>query len=305
MKTLIILNPHAGSGRAGKLWHQIEPLLWKELGELVVAVTQNPDEVAQHLEGARMAGLTKVIAIGGDGTNHSLVNALIELNRRHPDAPPMTFGNLPIGTGRDWARALGVPFSPAEAVRWIKHAQPVPLDLGKLSTNIAPDRHFLNIASVGISGVIANRINRLRTRRPWTFHLSTVETLLSYQPPKLRVILDGKVWYDAPAFICAVANGSTFGHGLRIAPNARYNDGLFDVIVVEAMPRLEAVIALNSLYTGAHLKRRDVHEARAATVEIESNGQSLGMELDGEAAHGHHLRFELLPRALSTLGGAV
>src|SRR5947207_6621797 len=98
MTTLIILNPHAGSGRAGKLWTQIEPLLWKELGELVVAITERPQDVAQHLEKARDAGLTRVIAIGGDGTNHALVNELVRLNHRYPGEPPMTFGQLPIGT---------------------------------------------------------------------------------------------------------------------------------------------------------------------------------------------------------------
>src|SRR5689334_10231106 len=89
MKTLIILNPHAGSGRAGRLWSKIEPLLWKELGELVVAVTQRPDEIAPHLESARDAGLTRVIAIGGDGTNHTLINELVRLNERHPGEPLM------------------------------------------------------------------------------------------------------------------------------------------------------------------------------------------------------------------------
>src|SRR5260221_3619784 len=121
-RTLIILNPHAGSGRAGKVWAQIEPLLWKELGELVVAVTQHPKDVAEHLYKARAAGLTRVIAIGGDGTNHVLINELLQLNREDPNGAKMTFGSIPIGTGRDWARALGIPFSPEEAVKWIKSA---------------------------------------------------------------------------------------------------------------------------------------------------------------------------------------
>src|SRR5258706_11072891 len=154
MTTLIILNPHAGSGRAGKLWTEIEPLLWKELGELVVAVTQRPEDVAEHLDKARAAGLTRVIAIGGDGTNHALINALITLNREHPEGPKMTFGNLPLGTGRDWARTLGIPFKPADAVRWIKGAHPAPLDVGQSQIG-SSSQNFLNIASVGISGVIA------------------------------------------------------------------------------------------------------------------------------------------------------
>src|SRR5260370_20037690 len=159
-KTLIILNPHAGSGRAGKLWSKIEPLLWKELGELVVAVTEHPAEVAQHLEKARDAGLTRVIAIGGDGTNHALVNELIRLNRRYPGEPHMTFGSLPIGTGQDWARSMGVPLSPAKAVEWIKNAHPVPIDAGHLHSAEGLDESFLNIASAGIGGVNFARGNR-------------------------------------------------------------------------------------------------------------------------------------------------
>ena len=302
MTTLIILNPHAGSGRAGQLWSQIEPLLWEQLGELVIAVTQRPEEVAVHLDQARAAGLTRVIAIGGDGTNHALVNELARLNRENPEGPHMTFGSLPIGTGRDWARTVGIPFSPAAAVEWIKAAHPVPLDLGQLATE-GQKQHFLNIASAGIGGVIANRVNRMATRRPWTFYKATVETLLSYRPQHMTVRLDGEMWYDGPAYIVAVANGQMFGHGMRIAPNAVYDDGLFDVVLVEGMPRTRILSALNTVYSGTHLKRSDVHSRQARSVEIESREGTLGLELDGESAEGQHLRFDMLPRALSMLAG--
>src|SRR5438270_13408236 len=106
MTSLIILNPHAGSGRAGKLWSQIEPLLWQELGELVVAVTERPEDVAVHHDKARAAGLTQVIAIGGDGTNHVLVNEILRLHRENPGGPPMTFGRVPNGTVPDCALTL-------------------------------------------------------------------------------------------------------------------------------------------------------------------------------------------------------
>jgi diacylglycerol kinase family enzyme len=84
-KTLVILNPYAGSGRAGRVWKELEPLLWEQLGELVVAITQHPEDVAQHLDKAYAVDIRRVIAIGGDGTNHILVNALAALNAQHPD----------------------------------------------------------------------------------------------------------------------------------------------------------------------------------------------------------------------------
>jgi diacylglycerol kinase (ATP) len=304
MPTLIVLNPHAASGRAGKLWSQIEPLLWKELGELVVAVTQRPEDVAVHLDKARAAGLTDVIAIGGDGTNHVLINEILRLNRENPGGPKMTFGSLPIGTGHDWARTLGMPIDPIEAVKWIKSAHPVPLDVGQLSTE-SGTQNFLNVGSVGIGGVVAQRVNQVKKRRPWTFLRATLQTLMTYRPPRMSIRLDGESWYEGPAYIVAVANGQTFGRGMRIAPNAVYNDGLFDVVLIEAMPRMQAVSVLNTVYTGEHLKRHDVHSGRARKVEIDSSDGPVGMELDGETSDGQRMRFEVLAGALNVLANTA
>jgi diacylglycerol kinase (ATP) len=274
-KTLIILNPHAGSGRAGRLWSQIEPLLWHELGDLVVAITQRPNEVAPHLDKARAAGLTKVIAIGGDGTNHAIVNEMVRLNLAQPDAPKMTFGSLPIGTGQDWARSFGIPLDPVKAVAWIKGAHPVPIDIGHISTDVI-DYNFLNIASLGISGEIVRRINMMRRRWPWTFYQKTVEALLWYKTPTISVKLDGEHWYEGKAYALAV-------------------------VLIEGMPRLEAMRALSTIYTGAHLKRSDVHLKQARVVEVESSEGKLPMELDGEQESGGPIRFEVLPGILPIL----
>jgi YegS/Rv2252/BmrU family lipid kinase len=299
-KTLIILNPHAGSGRAGRLWTQIEPILWRELGELVVAITQRPEDVAVHLDKARAAGLTKVIAIGGDGTNHAIVNELVRLNREQPDAPKMTFGCLPIGTGQDWARSFGIPLDPVKAVSWIKGAHPVPFDIGHVSTNVI-DYHFLNIASMGISGEIARRVNMQRRRWPWSFYQKTLEALLWYKTPNITVKLDGKSWYNGKAYVVAVANGTSFGHGMQIAPNADSSDGLFDVVLLEGIPRWKAIPALSTVYSGEHVKRSDVHVGRARVVEVESSDGKLPMELDGEQESGGPVRFEVLPGILPIL----
>src|SRR5215213_9660058 len=181
-KTLIILNPHAGGGRAGRLWREVEPLLWEHLGKLVIAVTERPEEVAQHLDKAQVVGVTRVISIGGDGTNHALINALAELNQRNPMGEPMIYGNLPIGTGQDWARGQGIPYNDLKAAaQWIAHAQAQPTDIGKL-THEGGHEYFLNIASAGLGGEVSKRINRLPERRPWSFMTATIRTLLTHEP---------------------------------------------------------------------------------------------------------------------------
>lgn len=306
-KTLIILNPHAAGGRAGQLWTRIEPLLWERLGELVVAVTERPEDVAPHLDKAYAAGLNRVISVGGDGTNHALVNALVQLNEQHPGGPQMVYGNLPVGTGRDWARSHGIPLNLEAAADWIAGAVPGPVDLGLLhyhaSDQPAATRvlHFLNIASVGLGGEVDARVNRKQVRRPWTFLKATVETLLTYKPGKLRIILDGEVWYEDRALTVVIANGTTFGHGMKIAPDARTDDGLFDVVVVDALSKIEVLAALRKVYDGSHIEHPGVHFNRAKHVQVDAGGP-LAVDVDGEYTHGSQLNFSVRPGLLQMLG---
>ena len=300
MPTLIIVNPHAAGGRALNIWSRIEPLMWETLGDLVVAVTEYPEEVATHLEDALAMGLKRIITVGGDGTNHVIINALADLMQQNPAMSPPILGSLPIGTGRDWARTTGVPLAPLEAVRWLAEARSYPVDLGRL-THQAGSAYFLNIASAGISGEVDRRVNTVRRRRPWTFIVHTVSALLRYRPRRFRVFLDGELWFEDHAFAIAVANGRAFGHGMLVAPNAQVNDGLFDVIAIEGMRVLEALRALPSLYQGTHLKRPDVHQARAADVFIESPDGPLDIDLDGEYTTGQALQFTIQPRLLQML----
>lgn len=299
-KTLIILNPHAGSGRAGKVWKELEPLLWNLLGELVVAITQNTAEVAQHLDKAYASGLTRVISIGGDGTNHALVNALAELNERNPNGPRMVYGNLPIGSGMDWARFKKIPFDLHAAARWIAEAHPEPTDIGLLRYD-GHREHFLNIASVGLSGEVDQRVNRIAKRRPWTFLQSTVASIFSYQPQPMRVTLDNQLWHNGPAYLVTVANGTTFGHGMRIAPNASVKDGLFDVVLVKGVPRVTILSALYRVYGGTHLTHPAVRHAQAKEVKVEGIEGPVSLDLDGEHASGQELTFSVEPGLLSML----
>lgn len=300
MTSLVIVNPHAASGRALRVWSQIESLMWEKLGDLIVAITERTEEVAAHLEEAMNVGVEQVITVGGDGTNHAIINALAVIAQANPGQALPIVGNLPIGTGRDWARTIGTPFVPLEAVHWLAKATPHPVDLGQL-THRQGESYFLNIASAGIGGEVDRRVNAVQQRRPWTFLAQTVFALLRYHPRQITVHVDGDMWYQGQAFLVAVANGRAFGHGMLIAPDAQVDDGLFDVILVEAMGVPTALRALPSLYDGSHLKRADVHHARAREVLIESPGGPLDLDLDGEYNIGESLHFTMQPRLLQML----
>ena len=302
MRTLIIINPHSAGGRSQRIFKKIERRLFDAFGEIMIAVTQRPQELAAHLDTAAKANVSRLITIGGDGTNHAVLNALAERSDLK-----VAFGSIPLGTGRDWSRSLGVPEDPHEAVDWLAHARPVPCDLGKveylnMQTGGKPSTHlFLNIASAGVSGEVDHRVNRARRRSSLTFLRATIATLMKYRPQRVSVLCDGKEFYSGSCYLVAVANGQYFGRGMWIAPKALINDGMFDVVMVEGMPRLRILLALKAVYRGTHLEREDVKHTRAASVRIRSEDGPLKLDFDGEEAVGQDLRFTVMPGAVSIL----
>jgi len=124
--------------------------------------------------------------------------------------------------------------------------------------------------------------------------------MLRYAPEKVSIGLDGASWYDGKAYLLAVANGSTFGRGMLIAPQAKANDGLFDVILVKSMSRPRILLAFEQVYRGAHLTHPKVQHAKAQLVSIHTPAP-LRFELDGETFAGSTLDFAIQPGLLRML----
>ena len=302
IRTLIIINPHSANGNAQRIFKKIEGRLFDAFGELLIAVTRRPQDLAGHLDAAAKAGINRLITLGGDGTNHFVLNALVQRSDLK-----VAFGSIPVGTGHDWSRSLGMPEDPLKAVDWLAHAHPVPCDFGKveylnMQTGGKPSaRVFLNIASAGVSGEVDHRVNRARRRSSLTFLRATIVTLMKYRPQRVSVLCDGKPFYSGPCYLVVVANGQYFGRGMWIAPKALINDGMFDVITVEGMPRLRILLAFKAVYRGKHLERTDVKHTRAASVLVSSQDGPLKLDFDGEEDLGQELRFAVIPGAVNVL----
>lgn len=302
---LVIVNPNAYGSRAGRIFENVRVRLEKSFGELIVVVSRTPSDLSGHIEAAIEAGAERIIACGGDGTNHAVVNSLFSLADERRSR--LTLGSLPVGTGSDWARALGMPLDADSAIDWLTRAHPVACDvglaelLGPQESRLGRQRFFLNIASAGVSGEVDQRVNRARQRSSATFLRATIATLLKYKPQPIRVFCDGQIFYEGPSYLLAVANGRCFGRGMWVAPHALIDDGQFDVILVEGMPRRRILLALKTVYSGTHLSRSYVHSIRAASVQVNSMIGPLSLDFDGEEAQGQSLQFKILPQALKIL----
>ncbi|MCU0511210.1 MAG: diacylglycerol kinase family lipid kinase [Anaerolineae bacterium] len=297
---LVIINPHAAAGAAVQVWHSIEADFQRRFGVPEVVITQSAAEIPGHIAAAAAAGIRQVISVGGDGTNHALINALVHHNQAQPDRM-LTYAALPAGTGQDWARGMGMPLHARAALDWLARAKPRTIDLGHVAYDDQA-RYFLNISSAGISHDVVQRVEKADKRRPWTFFNAAVAAILRYQPEAVTVRLDGEPWYAGRMYIIAIANGSYFGQGMYAAPMARIDDGWLDVLVMAAVSRPRLLATLPTLYNGTHLQNPAVRVARARRIEIDCAAGRLGMDLDGEPAAGQRLVYTVQPARLHILG---
>lgn len=295
--TLFLVNSLAGSGRAGRVWNELRAAV-PDLATAEHILVANPEEAKQQLERRFREPLERLIAIGGDGSVHLAVNELIR-GGRHRD---ISLGLVPAGTGSDLARTLRLPLDPRKALDHALAARPRPIDVIEVVTDGGERRHVLNVASAGISGRVDELVNAQAKRSSVAFLTSTLRALGSYRPFTCRVEADGEPWYEGEVFVLAIANGRSFGKGMRIAPRAEIDDGLADLVLVRPMARWQLPLRMPRVYLGTHLDQPSVSWRRARTVRLEAAGPLPPFDVDGEVMPSGSATFTVLPGALRFLG---
>jgi len=294
-KALVIVNPNAGAGTALHMWNDIQDDFITTLGEPMLAVTHSIHDVGLHLHTALDAGIRHIISVGGDGSNHQIINTLLPLIDNNPE---VMFSTIPAGTGRDWVRGAGLPMNPRQMLQHIRDATPRKIDIGQVTVD-NKIRYFLNISSAGISNDVVQRVENTPHKRAWTYLLAVLGGILGYKPELIKIYLDGELWYEDKMFLVAIANGTTFGQGLIIAPEAVMDDGLLDVVIIEAMARPQLIMKLQMVFKGTHLTDRRVHFKRARHIRIVPTNSQIGMDFDGEGGKGTDIEYQIIPSALT------
>jgi diacylglycerol kinase (ATP) len=320
-RTLVIVNPVAGHRRGAAVWRHAEPALRAAAPDLELQTTTMPghaEALAAEWEQAHPHGL--LLVVGGDGTVHEVVNGLLR------DGSTTTLlGLVPAGTGDDFARCTGTPLDPKAAVERLSGflqcstrattreetatATTFRVDLGRLRFRepggTARSRVFLNSVSLGLAprgNRLARAMGRVvpgRLRYP----MGGMAALLAGTPERYRVTEQGVVRFEGEALNLTIANGPTFGGGLRISPASSLTDGVLEQVIIGRLSLVRALTALARLYGGTHVAMRGVSvdpvrgaltiENEAAVLLVEADGQEL------EAAGG--LTVEPMPGALTLL----
>lgn len=248
------------------------------------------------------AGCDLIIAVGGDGTIGDVVDGLMRSAR-----PGTAFSFIPTGTGCDFARNFALPHDPEALVRRIVDAPVRRIDVARLTGSSlggkGVERHFTNIASVGVSGRIVEAVNgrgRHVASGSLRFFLCSVREILRYRPEAVRVTVDGEELFKGPVTVAAVANGAWFGGGMHVVPSADLADGLLDIGILRGAGRMGVLGILARLYSASHVGHPLISFHRGRVIEIEPLGdRPVSIEADGEALAFDRLRVEAMPSALS------
>ncbi|WP_258868143.1 diacylglycerol kinase family protein [Alkalilimnicola ehrlichii] len=209
-------------------------------------------------------------------------------------------GLVPVGSGSDTARGLRLVAKPKAALERALGVAPRPVDVMRLTQGEAT-RWVVNIASVGVSGMVAAEVNKLDRRWAGTYLWTALKSLARYRPGQVRVFLDGELWYEGGVVLMAIANGTVFARGMRIAPHALADDGLADVVLVQDVPVRQILPYVPRLYNGGHLKAPFVRWQRAARVRVEPVGELPPFELDGELTDPQTAEYEVISGALQVV----
>jgi len=305
-RTTVIVNPKSQGGKLASRWPEIAETLTRAFPYDDV-MTQGPGDATRLAREALKKGAERIVAIGGDGTINETVNGFFDNGTSI--APNASLAIIPFGTGGDLRRTLELPSDAAGAARVISANHIKKVDVGKLELT-APDckpalRMCSNIASSGVSGHLDRMINAGGKKLGRIGYFTTgVRATLSYKNQRVQLIFDGNTAerVEVTAYNVAVANGKFFGGGMKIAPDAELDDGMFDVTVVGDLGIVQLMTGFaRQVYSGAHLKTKGISVRRAKVVEAEAVDPNEKVEFDVDGEHLGRLpaRFEILPGALN------
>ncbi|HJL42883.1 MAG TPA: diacylglycerol kinase family lipid kinase [Myxococcales bacterium LLY-WYZ-16_1] len=307
-RTFVIVNPLSGGGRTGRRWPQLRRALDPLLDTWDHAFTLGPQDATRLARQAVEQGYEQVVAVGGDGTQHEVVNGLFRVEE-DPKTPPeplrpdLVFVPVRFGTGGDFARHLGLPARLPAAVQHIESGRTRPVDLGVVAfvdRTGAPRRQiFVNVASFGLSGLVDQKVNASTKRLGGLSFLSaTFRALAEFRPVRTQIRVDGQPFYEGRVVTAAAANGTTYGGGMRVAPRACIDDGLLD-LVVQTRAGLYETARVRQLYDGRSAEWPSVRIGRGRVIEAETlSRQPVLLDVDGEALGVLPARFEVLPGSL-------
>jgi YegS/Rv2252/BmrU family lipid kinase len=303
VKPFLVVNPKSAGGLTERAFQRILAAVRGAIGEVDWAFTGRIGDGVRLAGQAYAAGRRFVIAVGGDGTSNEVFDGLARAGGIG-DAK-LDVGVIPSGTGGDLRRSLGIGDDLATAARAVADPDVLEVDLGRAELT-GPQgerfvRHFANVATCGVSAVVASHVNRGHRfgSGRLTYFVAGARAMLDWSDRQVRWRVDGGPWRVEPITAISCCNGRFFGGGMKVAPAALIDDGLFDVVLWKGYGTLDLVLQRRKLYDGRHVLLPKTEVLRGRELEVEPlTGPPMMVDLDGEQPGFLPARFTIVPRAL-------
>ncbi|MFZ0531981.1 MAG: diacylglycerol kinase family protein [Anaerolineales bacterium] len=300
-KTKFLVNPNADMGRAWRTIADLRPLVEK-FGGADWAGTVYPTHATILARQAAEAGYTLVIATGGDGTVHEVINGLMQVP---PEARPR-LGIVPLGSGNDFAHSVGIHGNPAEALKQIYTGQPKRIDLGVFDIGWGEHEYFNNTFGMGFDATVTIRTHRLTHIRGFMMYLVAVlQTIaLNHEAPRMHIVTDGETW-DDETIMLVVCNGPREGGGFLVAPGADITDGILNYASICHVSRLMMLRMIPEVMKGTHGRFKQVRLGQLHKLQLHSE-RPMTIHADGEVISGfgtdvRNVTVEVVPGALEII----
>jgi len=295
----VILNPVAGRGFAAKS----EPDIIRYMKELELNFdlvrTERSGHAIELAEQAVYDGFDIVVAVGGDGTNNEVVNGLMNAASKGKEA---VMGTFSAGSGSDFTYNVGAPKDLKEACLKIKEGRTRRVDIGKFKTDKHPERYFDNQFGIGFDGTVTLVAKRYKKLRGIALYVPVVfQTIFVDSKPSRVKIKTENEELNLSALQISIANGNREGGSFFMAPDAKLDDGLFDICVVEELSRPKIMGMVPKFMAGTHINHPKTKMLKTKEVSITSE-DNLIAHFDGELLENiHEINCEIIPRCLSVI----
>ena len=290
MNWLLLANPTSGGGKGARVKEELIKLLnsqgvsFRDISGTSYegARTNLRLAIEESKDGPPISG---VLVVGGDGIVHL---AIQELALRE-----IPLAVIPAGTGNDFARVMKIPLQDVkQTLDGILQREPIAIDLGRVS-----GEYFADILSTGFDSVVNERANRMtRIKGQMKYNISILLELPLFKPRNYRFKIDGKE-FDVAVMLIAIGNGSSYGGGMLVCPDADMTDGLFDVMILRPISKIEFLKVFPKVFSGAHVSHPAVDIFRGKRVEVTAEAVAYA---DGERIGPLPISAEVVPQALKS-----
>ena len=300
-KIIFIVNPESANGSTGKKWLRIQSKAEARLGQFEAFMTTSPGHAKELARQALKKNPEVVVCVGDDGTLNEVINGLFD--RAGALNPDVRLGYLPSGTGGDLAKSLPFPKDIDRALDNILQDRWRLIDLGRLTYRDHLSQtcicYFHNILSFGLGGEVDERVNQTTKAFGgfFSFIWATLSSILCYEKKRIRLCVDDHFDEEVTMWNVAVSNGQYHGGGMRVAPGAVVDDGLFQITVIGNLSKPDVFRSLPLLYNGKIYEHPKVSKLTGKCIRAES-AQRVQIDMDGEQPGQLPLSVEVVPSCL-------